>query len=83
MRPVRPLLLPLILPAALWACSADPGPALERVQGRARLFAEPASAPAWPPDGPMLHPCPGTGKTGDPAPLHGRQVRLELADRRP
>ena len=83
MRPVRLLLLPFVLPATLWACGSDPGPTLERVQGRAMLFAEPASARARPPDGPMVHPCPHTGETGDPDPLRGRQTHLELADGRP
>ena len=83
MRPVRLLLLPLVLPAALWACGADPDPALERVQGRALLFAEPASAPAVPPDRPMTRPCPKTGETGDPGSPRSHNVHLELAALRP
>jgi len=83
MRPVRFLLLPVVLSAALWACGHDPDPALERVQGRAMLFAEPASAPALPPDIPMRHSCPGTGGTGDPGPLRGHPVHPELAHARP
>jgi len=83
MRPVRLLLLPVVLPTALWACGSDPGPALERVRGRGMLFAESASAPPLPPDWRMIHRCPETGKTGDPAPLPGRQAQLELAHGRP
>lgn len=83
MRPVRFLLLPVVLPAALWSCGHDPDPALERVQGRAMLFAEPASAPALPPVGPGIHPCPETGETGDPGPLRGYPVELELAHAQP
>lgn len=83
MRPVRLLLLPLVLPTALWACGSDPGPALERIQGRAMLFAELASAPARPPDSPMMHSCPKTGGTGDPSLPRGHSVHLELARARP
>ena len=83
MRPVRLLLLPVVLPAALWSCGHDPDPALERVQGRAMLFAKPASAPALPPAGFRIHPCPETGETGDQSPPHGHQIHLELAHGRP
>jgi hypothetical protein len=83
MRPVRFLLLPVVLPAALWACGHDPDPALERVQGRAMLFAEPASAPALPPAGSGIHPCPETDGTGDPGHLRGHQIHLQLAQGRP
>ena len=83
MRPVRLLLLPVVLPAALWACGPDPGPALERVQGRGMLFAEPASAPVLPLVGPGIHPCPETGETGDQSPSHDHQIHLELAHARP
>jgi hypothetical protein len=83
MHPVRLLLLPVVLPAALWACGSDPDPALERIQGRGMLFAGTASAPPRAPDGPRILPCPETGETVDPGSPRGPQVLLELAQGRP
>lgn len=65
MRPARMLFLPIVLPAALWACSAEPhGGASVRFEGRGALLAAPRELP---PD-PELQPCRhGSGSTGDVA----------------
>jgi hypothetical protein len=45
MRPVVRLLLPIILPPAIWACSAQPTGVAARLHGRGALFVAPPGLP--------------------------------------
>lgn len=70
MRPVRLLLLPIVLPAALWTCSAEPSGVSVRLEVRGALFAVPPNLPPGPKGTGPCHESrrPGGQDAGKPGP---------------
>lgn len=78
MRPVRILLLPIVLPIALWACSAEPSGVTVRFQGRGALFAVPPDLPPGPVPKPCHEAWGSTGKDAGKASPHALELVLPV-----